>query len=85
MLCRPGQLGSKAIFELNGILTHFSPKTNIAPPCDSKIAVGHIAISITFRLIIHPPRCRANQPQESMEVFERTVITEFSHHQCYLC
>ncbi len=29
---------------VNGILTHFSPITNIAPLCNSKIAVGHIAI-----------------------------------------
>ncbi len=34
--------------------THFSATTNIAPPCDSKIAVGHIAILIKFRLIVQP-------------------------------
>ncbi len=54
MLCRPGQLCSTAVSEINGILTHFAPVTNIALPCDSEIAVGHIAILIKFQLIVQP-------------------------------
>ncbi len=49
-----GWLCSIAVFELNGILTHFSHTTNIAPPWDSKHAVGNIAVLIKFWLIVQP-------------------------------
>ncbi len=53
MMRRPGQLCC-TIFELHGILADCSPIKNIAPPCDSKIAVSHIGISIKFRLTVRP-------------------------------
>ncbi len=54
MMCRPGRPCSTTMFEFNGILTHVSPITNFASPCDSKIAVGHIAISFKFWLMCSP-------------------------------
>ncbi len=50
MMCRPGRLYNTALLELNDILRCFSPITNTAPPCHSKIAVRHLAILIKFQL-----------------------------------
>ncbi len=51
-MCSPGQLRSTAVSEINGILTHFAPVTNILPPWDSKTAVGYFEISINCAVLI---------------------------------
>ncbi len=58
MMCRPGRLYNTALLELNGILRRFSPMTNTAPPCHSKIAVRHLAILIKFQLTVQPEHTR---------------------------